>query len=152
MWAVTDAHPDTRGACPYACLESFANNKHLELSQPATTRPPLRTSPPAAAAALQTVPQPDPHAGASAPAFHSVRLLPVLEYAPPPADLDHGGLVVQDEVAPERHDEPPPVFAAVYEEDEDWPAFRESPIYLPPAPWVPNAVPIEQLPETLELD
>ncbi|KAK3252361.1 hypothetical protein CYMTET_38339 [Cymbomonas tetramitiformis] len=69
MWAVTDAHTETRGACPYACKESFANNKRLDSSRPAVARPSLHTPPPAAAAALQPAPQPDPQAGASETAF-----------------------------------------------------------------------------------
>ncbi|KAK3254444.1 hypothetical protein CYMTET_36340 [Cymbomonas tetramitiformis] len=151
MWAVIDAHHDIRGACPYACLDSFANNKHLEASQPAATRPPLHTSPPGAAAALQIRPQPDPQAGASATTFHSVRFSPVLRDAPPPADFDHGGLVMQDAIAPEPHDGPPTAFAAFHEEAEGWPALRDSPIYIPQASWVPPIFSADALPETLGL-
>ncbi|KAK3285401.1 hypothetical protein CYMTET_6994 [Cymbomonas tetramitiformis] len=41
VWGVTDAHPDTRGACPFVCIEAFANNKHLVTSKLAPPRPPL---------------------------------------------------------------------------------------------------------------
>ncbi|KAK3240471.1 hypothetical protein CYMTET_49691 [Cymbomonas tetramitiformis] len=126
MWAVTDAHTETRGACPYACKESFANNKHLDSSRPAVARPSLRAPPPAAATALQAAPQPNPQAGVSEAAFRSVRLNPALDYAPPPADVDRGDLVVQDELPPSQVE-----FAAFQEDEEDWPAFRESPVYVP---------------------
>ncbi|KAK3288984.1 hypothetical protein CYMTET_3565 [Cymbomonas tetramitiformis] len=73
MWNITDS--DTRGACPYVCIEAFANDKHLGSSKPAAPRP----APGASATAL-SVPPPavDPPAPPAAQetraAAHSIRL------------------------------------------------------------------------------
>ncbi|KAK3232990.1 hypothetical protein CYMTET_56686 [Cymbomonas tetramitiformis] len=139
LWNVTDAHPDTRGACPWVCIEAFANDKHLEMSKPAASRPSLDAS-----AAVMSLPPPavdtpaPPVEGPTAAAFHSVRLT---ELAPGGGNaIDPVGtsaLVVPAEDAdasppPDEPEEPACYGAALDDEDDtDWPAFRSSPIWLP---------------------
>ncbi|KAK3243241.1 hypothetical protein CYMTET_43100 [Cymbomonas tetramitiformis] len=40
MWGLTHAHEETRGACPYQCLEAFAEGKVLPTTLPANAHPP----------------------------------------------------------------------------------------------------------------
>ncbi|KAK3285796.1 hypothetical protein CYMTET_6612 [Cymbomonas tetramitiformis] len=134
MWNITDSHSDTRGACPYVCIEAFANDKHLGSSKPAAPRP----APGASATALSVPPPavdpPAPPAAQETPAAaHSIRLS---EPAPGSGGVipavDDGTLVV-----PAAGDSAPPLqdgpafCAAVPDDDVDWPAFRSSPVWLP---------------------
>ncbi|KAK3260576.1 hypothetical protein CYMTET_30473 [Cymbomonas tetramitiformis] len=124
VWGLTDAHPDTRGACPFACIESFANDKHLTTSKPAPPRPPL-TAPPAAALPAT------PLAPAS---FQSVRLsLPAPGGVGDIPAVDHGALAVPapEDVGPPIPDEPVGSAHIFHDDDTDWPAFRSSPVWLP---------------------
>ncbi|KAK3241318.1 hypothetical protein CYMTET_48911 [Cymbomonas tetramitiformis] len=111
MRGVTDAHAGTRGACPYVCIEAFANDKHLEMSKPAAPRPSLR--PPSAGG----TPDPPPAGNAPAPsadsglepAFQSVRLqlpTPGGDDAVDPVDAAATVVRVEDSDAPPLVDGP----------------------------------------------
>ncbi|KAK3268392.1 hypothetical protein CYMTET_23103 [Cymbomonas tetramitiformis] len=136
MWNITETHPDTRGACPYVCKESFANNKHLETSQPAAPRPPLGASaaslsaPPPAAAPQVPAAEETPAA-----AFHSVRLTdPAPSGDPITGNTDGKHPVVpaaSDDASPLLEETPACCSAALHDEDFEWPAFRSSPVWLP---------------------
>ncbi|KAK3233026.1 hypothetical protein CYMTET_56643 [Cymbomonas tetramitiformis] len=112
----SDAHPDTRGACPFVCLEAFANNKHLITSKPAPPRPAARP------ATCRHRACPADCARAADAAFQSVRLSP-----PAPGDdstidtVDGDTLVVSaaEDLAPPLPDEPAGTALAFHDEDTD---------------------------------
>ncbi|KAK3259242.1 hypothetical protein CYMTET_31757 [Cymbomonas tetramitiformis] len=134
VWGVTDAHPDTRGACPFVCIEAFANNKHLVTSKPAPPRPPLDPPPADTAPAPPAVPAVDAAVDA---AFRSVRLLPPAPGGGDTIDDDDGDALVvptAEDLAPPLPDEPVGAALAFQDEDTDWPALRSSPVWVPHIP------------------
>ncbi|KAK3240947.1 hypothetical protein CYMTET_49248 [Cymbomonas tetramitiformis] len=138
MWHVTDSHPDTRGACPYVCVEAFANNRHLETSRAATARPPLNASAAALTAPPPAVDPPAPPEEQPAAAALSARLsLPAPVTGDAIDTVGSGSLVVpttDDAAYPLPEDlEEPACYGAAFdgEDDTDWPAFRSSPVWLP---------------------
>ncbi|KAK3272729.1 hypothetical protein CYMTET_18987 [Cymbomonas tetramitiformis] len=60
MWGMTDAHPDTKGVCPYACAEAFAPGRVPAAAVKAAARPAppgsIATSPAASATAAPKKP------------------------------------------------------------------------------------------------
>ncbi|KAK3251005.1 hypothetical protein CYMTET_39636 [Cymbomonas tetramitiformis] len=169
MWGVTDAHPDTRGCCPYMCKEAFSSGRAPDTALPAGKRPP----PPAFAAAIATfqatdcpaadppvVPAPQADAPADvaimtfiapaidpspqlAPSSTSTAGEPVVPSAEPPLAQPALHLACSD---PDEVPEDPDDDAALHgftEEDCDWPAFRET-------PWIPSIVTNANSQKTLE--
>ncbi|KAK3257931.1 hypothetical protein CYMTET_32999 [Cymbomonas tetramitiformis] len=132
MWGVTDAHPDTRGCCPYMCKEAFGSGRAPDTALPAGKRPP----PPAFAAALATF------QAADCPAADPP-VVPAPQ-ADAPADVApslHLACTDPDEV-PEDPDDDADLHGLTGE-DYDWPAFRET-------PWVPSIVTNAETQKTLE--
>ncbi|KAK3278450.1 hypothetical protein CYMTET_13615 [Cymbomonas tetramitiformis] len=120
MCGVTDSHSDTRGACPFVCIEAFANNKHFVTSKPAAPRPPLGPPP------ADTTPAP-PAVPAAGAAFQSVRLsLPAPGGGDTIDPVDGKALVVPtaEDLAPPLPDDPAGSAFAFHDEDSDWPALR----------------------------
>ncbi|KAK3256721.1 hypothetical protein CYMTET_34157 [Cymbomonas tetramitiformis] len=130
VWGVTDAHPDTRGACPFVCIEAFANNKHLVTSKPAPPRPPLDPLPTGTAPDPPAVPTVDA-------AFQSARLSPPAPGGGDTIGTDDGDALVvpaAEDLAPPLPDEPVGAALAFQDEDTDWPALRSSPVWVPHVP------------------
>ncbi|KAK3234186.1 hypothetical protein CYMTET_55554 [Cymbomonas tetramitiformis] len=125
LWAVTTGHLDAEGVCPYSCSASFAPGRAPATAPTAAPPPPMSAWPPA--------PPPTPRANS----------LQALE--PPPLDdstqpgavamtVRFSGVDLCDEQSDEEvPDAAPPAFHAVHDDDgeEDWPAFRSSPVWLP---------------------
>ncbi|KAK3240489.1 hypothetical protein CYMTET_49666 [Cymbomonas tetramitiformis] len=125
LWAVTTGHLDTDGVCPYSCSASFAPGRAPATAPTAAPPPPMSAWPPA----------PPPAARANS--------LQALE--PPPLDdstqpgaavmtVRFSGVDLCDEQSDEEvPDATPPAFHAVHGDDdeEDWPAFRSSPVWIP---------------------
>ncbi|KAK3282352.1 hypothetical protein CYMTET_9910 [Cymbomonas tetramitiformis] len=174
MWGVTDAHPDTRGCCPYMCKEAFGTGRAPDTALPAGKRPP----PPAFAAALASFQAPDRPA-ASPPVVPAQQadtpfgrgghelmtfVAPAIDPSPQLAPLSPS--TADEPVAPPAEQPPerpslhltctdpdevpedPDEDAALHgftEEDSDWPAFRES-------PWISSIVTNAAAQQTLERD
>ncbi|KAK3287502.1 hypothetical protein CYMTET_4990 [Cymbomonas tetramitiformis] len=154
MWGVTDAHSGTRGACPYyACIEAFANDKHLESSKPAAPRPSLHPAPAGKAsdsrpAGNASAPSADSDLG---PAFQSVRLqLPAPGGANMIDPVDAAAPVVpmEDSAAPPLLDEHVGASLAFQDEDTDLPPFRSSPVWVPHVAGADDVIGIQ--PQTLD--
>ncbi|KAK3246785.1 hypothetical protein CYMTET_43691 [Cymbomonas tetramitiformis] len=125
LWAVTTGHLDAEGVCPYSCSASFAPGRAPATAPTAAPPPPMSAWPPA----------PPPAARAN--------YLQALE--PPPQDdstqpgaaamtVRFSGVDLCDEQSDEDvPDAATPAFHAVHDDgdEEDWPAFRSSPVWLP---------------------
>ncbi|KAK3233174.1 hypothetical protein CYMTET_56514 [Cymbomonas tetramitiformis] len=158
MWGVTDAHPDTRGCCPYMCKEAFGDGRAPDTALPAGARPP----PPGFAAAIAAfqatdcpadgppvVPAPQSDAPTDvaimtfvapvidpspqlAPLSTSTACEPVVPSAEPPLTQPALHLTCSDpDEVPEDSDGDAALHGFTEEEDFDWPAFRET-------PWIPS--------------
>jgi len=140
LWAATTGHTDSDGVCPYSCTAAFAPGRAPSLApNPPAAPPPLSAWPPAAAPAprahsLQEIgppPNQGPVQGASATAvqFGTASMPPAPLDPTPPAPLSGG----------DNH--PPASFSLrQLDEEEDWPALRESPIWIPASPAVRAAL------------
>ncbi|KAK3275184.1 hypothetical protein CYMTET_16664 [Cymbomonas tetramitiformis] len=125
LWAVTTGHLDTEGVCPYSCSASFAPGRAPATAPTAAPPPPMSAWPPAPppaarANSLQALePPPLDDAAQQGAAAMTVRFSAV--------DL-HDEHCPRDEVQP---DATPPAFLAAHDDEEDWPAFRSSPVWIP---------------------
>ncbi|KAK3267124.1 hypothetical protein CYMTET_24299 [Cymbomonas tetramitiformis] len=126
MWGLTDVHEASKGLCPYVCKAAFSDGRAL----PSACDPPPRPDPqhraPAAAA--------NPQQPASAFTFQ----LPHDLAAALPDPLDQPAEVEPLDSLSTDDDEPfNPSLAVIAgydeidEDDEDWPAFAESPVWIP---------------------
>ncbi|KAK3237408.1 hypothetical protein CYMTET_52518 [Cymbomonas tetramitiformis] len=142
LWAVTTGHIDTEGICPYVCTQTFAPGRAPAKAPTAPANPPpLSEWPPSAAPRAHALrelepPMQDEDAPAAAAAMHHVRLSsdqPLggdvrlsTGWTPGFAGLPHAG----------NGDCEPPISTLAIrqhmdDDEEDWPAFRESPVYIP---------------------
>ncbi|KAK3239339.1 hypothetical protein CYMTET_50721 [Cymbomonas tetramitiformis] len=171
MWGVTDAHPDTRGCCPYMCKEAFGSGRAPDTALPAGKRPPppdfaaaiaafRATDCPAGGPPVVPAPQSDAPADVAimtfvapvidpspqlAPLSASTAGEPVVPSAEPPLTQPALHLACSD---PDEVPEDPDDDAALHgftEEDFDWPAFRET-------PWIPSIVTSANTKKTVERD
>ncbi|KAK3241856.1 hypothetical protein CYMTET_48421 [Cymbomonas tetramitiformis] len=126
MWGLTDVHEASKGLCPYVCKAAFSDGRAL----PSACDPPPRPDPqhraPAAAA--------NPQQPASAFTFQ----LPHDLAAALPDPLDQPAEVEPLDSLSTDDDEPfNPSLAMIAgydeidEDDEDWSAFAESPVWIP---------------------
>ncbi|KAK3235046.1 hypothetical protein CYMTET_54735 [Cymbomonas tetramitiformis] len=125
LWAVTTGHLDTEGACPYSCSASFAPGRAPATASTTAPPPPMSAWPPA------------PPPAARANSLQALEPPPLDDAAQPGAAamaVRFSGVDLHDEHSDEEQpDATPPAFHAVHDDDdeEDWPAFRSSPVWIP---------------------
>ena len=137
-WGITDAHPATRGACPYACIEAFATGRAPAAAKPASPRPPLTSTQPAS--------QPPAPPAVSAPAADPVVQQPVsmttfnVDDFPPRSTqeliaADFG--MTQEELSLSELGPPAAALQAAFiTDDDDKPCFQP---HVPHLSWEPAA-------------
>ncbi|KAK3239781.1 hypothetical protein CYMTET_50311 [Cymbomonas tetramitiformis] len=141
LWAVTTGHMHSGDICPCVCTQAFSHGRAPTLAPSAPPNPlPLSAWPPAAtpqAHVFQEIEAP-PQDGAAPPAaMMSIRVHTV----PPPetdVQLPTGwvpGVAGPYHVGEVYHDLQPSTLTIHQHDDdeaEDWPAFRDSPMYVCP--------------------
>ncbi|KAK3289024.1 hypothetical protein CYMTET_3523 [Cymbomonas tetramitiformis] len=122
LYALTDVHADTNGLCPWVCVDAFS-----------TGRPPPTASAPIERPALtsDTWQKRDPQQ--KQPSAMTFRPQVPVSTGPGdvlPADVPFPGV---DAPSTDEEEADPPTFAMIagYESEEDWPAFRDGPVWTP---------------------
>ena len=125
LCAVTTAPLDTDGVCPFSCSASFAPGRAPTAAPTAVAPPPISVWPPVAPPAAHAVTirelEPPPHedislSDAAVMTLHSGR---------------DGNIPAGNNGSTLETAAVPPAFYTIDQEDEQWPAYRSGPVWLP---------------------
>jgi len=132
LWAVTTGHLDTDGVCPFSCSASFAPGRAPTAAPTAVAPPPISAWPPVTPPAANAVTirelEPPPHEDVSL-SDAAMMTLHVDRDGNNPAG-NNGAIHETAAVSP--------AFYTVDHEDDQWPAFRSGPVWLPSSATVRN--------------
>ncbi|KAK3286551.1 hypothetical protein CYMTET_5899 [Cymbomonas tetramitiformis] len=130
-WGLTDIHAETKGLCPWMCKTAFSDGRTPPFArEPVPRPPPPHETPPAA----------EGQNPAAAFTFRPLDPVPAVDADPVTAPLDPDLLDISpapgvDDASTDDDELFKPTLAMIAGEesdDEEWPAFATTPVWVPP--------------------